>query len=110
MYMEMMAERGDSSENTNYSGNQDRVHLNPKIAQRRSSLTLSNTMLDAFHGRWEELLRTKYFLPILYASMFFLYFIIGAAVYGELEGWSVGTSIWFGIVTMATVGNCNLNA
>jgi hypothetical protein len=34
----------------------------------------------------------------------FLYFLVGCLVYGHYEGWTVGTTVSFTIVTMCTVG------
>eukprot|EP01031_Cornospumella_fuschlensis_P025027 gene25027-30231_t len=46
----------------------------------------------------------KYYKTIRNLSILFLYVVIGCAVYGELEGWNVATTLSFIVVTVTTVG------
>lgn len=66
------------------------------------------------NSSWKDdlinLLKHPYFAPSLQVFFLFLYLVIGCSYYYSVESWSVGTTLWFTVVTITTVGKVSLFA
>jgi hypothetical protein len=52
-----------------------------------------------------KLIKNPTFRNLLKIGILIFYFLIGCVYYDQKEGWTIGTTVFFSIVTMTTVGS-----